>query len=52
MPTYSPSWGNVSVFMKGTGMTARADGVFIPGTGGRLFSIYIARVSSAASGTW
>lgn len=52
MPTYSPSWGNVSVFMKGAGMTARADGVFILGTGSRLLSIYIVRVSSAASGTW
>ena len=35
----------MSVFMKGEGLSAGAEGLFIPGTGGRLFSIYKARVS-------
>ena len=31
--------------MKGEGLTAGAEGLFILGTGGRLFSIFMARVS-------
>lgn len=39
------------MFMKGEGLTAGAEGLFILGTGGRLFSIFMARVP-AASGMW
>lgn len=31
--------------MKGEGLTAGAEGLFILGTGGRLFSIFMAHVS-------
>lgn len=33
------------MFMKGEGLTAGAEGLFILGTGGRLFSIFMAHVS-------
>lgn len=37
--------GDMSVFMKGEDLTAGAEGLFILGTGGRLFSIFMAHVS-------